>query len=82
MTEFAGSPIDRCSLNNEDRRRAIKGLLQIHEYGYLHGDVRPSNILKDGSDIRYIDFTFATKIANPWEAGEEMGALNKILGCC
>ena len=45
-----------------------KGLMFIHEQGYIHGDLKPDNMLLDDSgEARLIDFGFAAPIGSDVE---------------
>jgi len=63
ITELAGSPIDARSLNNQECALARQALVCIHKCGYLHGDIRPSNILLQycggRPKVMFVNFTFA-----------------------
>jgi serine/threonine protein kinase len=44
----------------------LSALDAIHTLGYLHGDIKPDNIMMKGNDIRIIDYGFSTFIGiNP-----------------
>ena len=84
MTELAGSTIEVNELSNQERRKIVRQLMDIHDHGFLHGDVSTDNILiqhyHDGSKIMFIDFAFSKKISSPEEAKTEIACSRKLLG--
>ncbi len=56
---------------------AIEGLALAHEKGMVHGDVKPANLLWDGSALKVTDFSFS---AGPGQPDGEERAVE--LGTC
>ncbi|MAD18693.1 MAG: hypothetical protein CMJ52_00495 [Planctomycetaceae bacterium] len=42
--------------------RIAEGLMAMHDAGYVHADMKPTNVLLDGSDVRIIDLGQACEI--------------------
>lgn len=54
-------------------RQILQGLKLIHSRGYVHGDLKPDNIIlvrDDSYDIKFIDFGSAKKFVKPSENAE------------
>jgi serine/threonine protein kinase len=48
---------------------AIQALKAVHDYGILHGDIRPSIIMVCGDRVCLLDFGFARKINSRGSSG-------------
>jgi serine/threonine protein kinase len=48
---------------------AIQALKAVHDYGILHGDIRPSIIMVCGDRVCLLDFGFARKISSRDSSG-------------
>ena len=45
----------------------LKQLYAIHKAGFVHGDIKPANIILARDDLWYIiDFDWASPIGTPW----------------
>lgn len=45
----------------------LRGLEALHQAGYLHGDIKPSNLMLDGDNVVLCDFSTLTPLSGPWE---------------
>lgn len=85
VMDIAGTPVDQVELRNQERKKVVEALSEIHHHGILHNDVRPGNILvrwhdADGFEVRFIDFASSQKISDRMGPRREMATLRCILG--
>ncbi len=76
VTEAAGEPVTELSVDMFNS--LIDQLQALHKVGYLHLDVRPSNLVIVGSELMLIDFGCAVKLAEGkfvCKAGQYRGTL-------
>lgn len=52
---------------------ALKGLEALHQAGFLHGDIKPSNLMLDGDKVVVCDFSTLTPLSGPWKARSDAG---------
>ncbi len=45
----------------------LRGLEALHQAGYLHGDIKPSNLMLDHESAVVCDFSTLTPLSGPWE---------------
>ena len=52
---------------------ALKGLEEIHQAGFLHGDIKPSNLMLDGDKVVVCDFSTLTPLSGDWQGDLKNG---------
>ncbi|KAI1288192.1 hypothetical protein EDD11_010051 [Mortierella claussenii] len=83
VTDFVGTDVSQESLDDSDQHKIRAALAAIHDFGVVHGDIQPQNILvrRDGQDARFyfVDFGSSQIAANKSELQGEKEVLDTLL---
>jgi Ser/Thr protein kinase RdoA (MazF antagonist) len=61
--------------------RFLRAVSAMHRRGWLHGDVRPSNVAVDAKGVaRFFDFSHACKMGDKSEAVSEYSEFEDMVG--